>query len=488
MADASRDGFERLTIVHTNDVHSHFEAMPGIASFVKAKRDELGSDRLLVVDIGDHLDRMSPETEGTGGRANVDVLNATGVEAFVPGNNEGITLPADMLRAAFAGRAQFPIVCANLREQATGRIADWMTPYHIVRKGRLRVGLIGVTAAFAEFYELLGWIVDEPLQATAAAVAEVRPRVDVLVVLSHLGLRLDERMAAEVPGIDLILGGHTHHLLEEPLRIGGAVVCGAGKYGAYAGEVELAYDPERRRLTSVAGKVVAVAGLDGGGDVRRLIEASRRESAAVLDETVAVLEEPVPLSWTGESPLGNLLAGGLRAWAAAEIGLVNAGQALAGLPAGRVTRARLLELLPGPINPCRMRLRGEHIRQALEEALLDEFAAMEIRGFGFRGKVLGTLAVDGLTVEVDPDRPPYDRIRRILCSGGEELARERDYIVGTIDMFTWGAGYRSLSQGTQVEYMLPELLRDVLGRELQNAAALAACRERRWRTAGENLS
>jgi 2',3'-cyclic-nucleotide 2'-phosphodiesterase (5'-nucleotidase family) len=357
-----------------------------------------------------------------------------------------------------------------------------MTPYHIVRKGKLRVGLIGVTAAFSEFYELLGWIVDEPLAAAAAAVAEVRPQVDVLVVLSHLGLRLDERMAAEVPGIDVILGGHTHHLLEEPLRIGGALVCGAGKHGSYAGEVELAYDPRQRRLVHAAGRVVAVAGLAGGGEVRRLIEASRRESAAVLGEPVAELAEPVPLSWTGESPLGNLLAGGLRAWTAAEIGLVNAGQAMAGLPAGRVTRARLLELLPGPINPCRMRLRGKHIRQALEEALLDEFAAMEIRGFGFRGKVLGTLAVDGLTVEFDPARPPYERIRRILVGDREELAPERDYVVGTIDMFTWGAGYRSLSEGTRIEYMLPELLRDVLARELQSAEALAACRDRRWYT------
>jgi 2',3'-cyclic-nucleotide 2'-phosphodiesterase (5'-nucleotidase family) len=246
--------------------------------------------------------------------------------------------------------------------------------------------------------------------------------------------------------------------------------------------VSLATPPRQRRLVHAAGRVVAVAGLAGGGEVRRLIEASRRESAAVLGEPVAELAEPVPLSWTGESPLGNLLAGGLRAWTAAEIGLVNAGQAMAGLPAGRVTRARLLELLPGPINPCRMRLRGKHIRQALEEALLDEFAAMEIRGFGFRGKVLGTLAVDGLTVEFDPARPPYERIRRILVGDREELAPERDYVVGTIDMFTWGAGYRSLSEGTRIEYMLPELLRDVLARELQSAEALAACRDRRWFT------
>ncbi|WP_231570964.1 metallophosphoesterase [Gordoniibacillus kamchatkensis] len=215
-------------MIHTNDLHSHFEAMPRIASFIRVQRELLGADRVLALDIGDHLDRMSPETEGTDGRANVDVLNATGIEAFVPGNNEGLTLAPELLRAAFAGRARFPVVCANLREASTGRIPDWMTPTHVIVKGKLRIGLIGVTAAFADYYRLLGWIADEPLQAVAARAAELRGQADIVVVLSHLGLRLDEQMAAEVPGIDVILGGHTHHLLEQPRQIGAVTVCGAG--------------------------------------------------------------------------------------------------------------------------------------------------------------------------------------------------------------------------------------------------------------------
>ncbi|WP_231570973.1 5'-nucleotidase C-terminal domain-containing protein [Gordoniibacillus kamchatkensis] len=177
------------------------------------------------------------------------------------------------------------------------------------------------------------------------------------------------------------------------------------------------------------------------------------------------------------------MASGLRAWTAAEIGLVNAGQATAGLPAGRVTRARLLELCPGPINPCRMRLRGAHIRRALEEALLPEFTGKEIRGFGFRGKVLGTLALDGITVEAELDRPAYERIVRAAVGGGE-LEDEREYVVGTIDMFTFGAGYLSLSHGTHVEYMVPELLRDVLAGQLRDAAALRDSTAPRWHVRG----
>ncbi len=83
--------------------------------------------------------------------------------------------------------------------------------------------LIGVTAYFTEYYRLLGWDIQEPLQVTEQLVRKLRPEVDVLIVMSHLGLRLDERMAQEIPGIDVILGGHTHHLLEEAQRMNQAL-------------------------------------------------------------------------------------------------------------------------------------------------------------------------------------------------------------------------------------------------------------------------
>ena len=133
---------------------------------------------------------------------------------------------------------------------------------------------------------------------------------------------------------------------------------------------------------------------------------------------MAQLREPLRLDWYGESPLGNLLAAGIRRWTSAEIGLVNSGQLLQGLKEGRLTRGRLLEICPGPINPCRMLLSGADLLQALEESLLDEFMEKPIRGFGFRGEVLGVLCVDGLTVMTDSTRAPYERI--IAVNVGDE--------------------------------------------------------------------
>ncbi|MEW9698278.1 bifunctional UDP-sugar hydrolase/5'-nucleotidase [Paenibacillus sp. SI8] len=470
---------QRVVILHTNDIHSHFEQMPKISSYFQSVRDELAADLVLTLDIGDHMDRMRPETEGTNGVANLAIMNATGYDAMTVGNNEGLTFTPEILKAIFSEHSQFPIIGSNIREVASNQTPDWMTPYHIVEKAGLRFGLIGVTAAFTSYYELLGWHVGEPLAAVRAYQEILGPQVDVIIVLSHLGLRMDQHMAEEVDGIDLILGGHTHHLLEEPLLHSGTYICAAGKFGQYAGRIELAYDRAQRRVVELTGRVVPMAGMKEDSSITALLEQYRQSSAVTLDAEVAQLREPLRLDWYGESPLGNLLAAGIRRWTSAEIGLVNSGQLLQGLKEGRQTRGRLLEICPGPINPCRMRLRGAHLLQALEESQLGEFMEKPIRGFGFRGEVLGILCVDGMRVEVDSSRPPYQRIIAVTV-GDEPLQPERDYVVGTIDMFTFNSGYLSLGLGTNIEYILPEFIRDVLVSQLQDEKAILDCEHARF--------
>ncbi|MCZ8513457.1 bifunctional UDP-sugar hydrolase/5'-nucleotidase [Paenibacillus filicis] len=468
-----------LRILHSNDIHSHFERMPRIASLFNRLRDEAGAERTLTLDIGDHMDRMRPETEGTQGAANIDVLEATGYDAITLGNNEGLTFTADVLQERYGEEHGFRVVLANMYEAAAGRLPEWASPSCILTRQGVRIGLIGVTADFSDFYSLLGWHMLDPMEQVERWVKELRPEVDVLIVMSHLGLRKDEWMASHIDGIDVILGGHTHHLLEEPLRIGGALVCAAGKFGQYVGVVDLEVEPGRG-VVHAEGRVLPVDGESPDPGIADIIERRAAEASRVLEREVAKLASPLPSEWDRESPLGNVLAAGLRRWVGADIGLVNAGQLLEGLPAGTVTASDLLRLCPSPINPCRMRLTGGQLLQALEESLLPEYTGKPIYGFGFRGKVLGTLCVDGLTVEYDPAGPELGKIRSVLV-GDRPLELEASYKIGTIDMFTFGIGYMSISQGTEVEYYLPEFLRDVLLRELNDAQGLKDSTRMRWK-------
>jgi 5'-nucleotidase len=474
------EGLHKLIILHTNDVHSHFEQMPKVASYFRKVREAMPVESVLTLDIGDHMDRMRAETEGTGGLANLEIMNATGYEAMVLGNNEGLTFTPETLGEVFRQHASFPVIGSNLLDHATGKTPDWLVPYHIVHKGGLRVGLIGVTAEFSKYYDLLGWQVTDPLEAVTHYARLLRSEVEVLIVLSHLGIKLDEQMAKEIEGIDLILGGHTHHLLEEPLFISGTYLCAAGKFGEYAGHVELAYDPAERRICELQGRVVRLAAEEDDSSIIALLEHYRESSRKALDLEVARLRQPLSLDWYSESPLGNLLAAGLRRWTGADIGLVNSGQLLQGLKEGSITRGRLLDICPCPINPCRLRLSGANLLQALEESLLAEFQQKPIRGFGFRGEVLGVLSVDGMRIEYDPARPPMNRIISVTI-GDDPLVMDLEYIVGTIDMFTFSIGYLSLGEGKQIEYLLPEFLRDVIAAELQDEDAILSSRQaRHW--------
>ncbi|TVY07401.1 bifunctional metallophosphatase/5'-nucleotidase [Paenibacillus cremeus] len=469
----------RLRIVHTNDIHSRFEAMPAIASIVDSLRSEAGAERTLTLDIGDHIDRMWPATEGTRGRANIAVMNATGYDAVTIGNNEGLTYSSEVLSELYGRHAEFAVVLDNMREAQSGEVPAWAKPAHIIEKAGVRFGLIGVTARFTDFYRLLGWDIEDPFEAVRLAVEALQPQTDLIIVMSHLGLRNDERLAAEVPGIDLILGGHTHHLLEQPLLIGDTHICAAGKFGQYVGVVDVDWDPQSRLRAGLTARVIPAAEAPQMTAVKQLIERFAGEAAEVLDQEAVRLSDAIAVDWYEESPLGNLLAAGLRRRTGAEIGLVNAGQLLKGLPAGAISAGMLLELCPSPINPCRLKLTGAQLIQALEESLLPEFQEKPIYGFGFRGKVLGSLSVDGMEIEYEPQGEPYHKVRSIRV-GAEHLVPEREYTVGMIDMFTFGIGYMSLSQGTKIEYFLPEFLRDVLLRELKSPQAIVESRAKRY--------
>lgn len=319
----------------------------------------------------------------------------------------------------------------------------------------------------------------DPFEAIGEEVEKLREQVDVIAVMSHLGINVDKQLAEKVAGIDLIMGGHTHHLLEEPLVIGGTSICAAGKFGDQLGRVEIELDESSKRPV-IRAACVPMAAYAEHPAAAAIIGGYRVAGERRLSRVITRLEAPLPALPERESPLGNLLAAGLRRHTDAEIGIVNTGQLLGGLQQGDVTEGQLHALCPSPINPCRMLLSGANIRAALEEALLPSFTGMPIKGYGFRGEVLGTLAIDGMEVVYDPALPEFHRIVSILVNG-EPLSDDRDYVVGCIDMFTFHIGYLSLGQATDISYYLPEFIRDLLAAELKEGRFIPSCRQERWR-------
>ncbi|WP_223068466.1 bifunctional metallophosphatase/5'-nucleotidase [Paenibacillus caui] len=469
-----------LTILHTNDLHSHFGAMARISGMIKSERSD-SKDDLLLLDIGDHMDRAAVETEGSLGQANVDILNLTGYDAVTIGNNEGLTFTPEMLEQAYAGLT-CPVVCCNILESRKGTRPSWMKGHVILEKAGFTIGLIGATAAFSEFYRILGWDAVDPLEAIASEVKQLRDKVDLIIVMSHLGLPLDKQLAEKVPGIDLILGGHTHHLLEQPLRAQGSWLAAAEKFGHYLGRIRIIRSADGKAALQ-SGETLSVSDVNIEGkdeEVSRAIAIHRQQAMQRLKRTVAFTKQMLPVDYAEESAFANLLAQSVRRFTGSRISLVNAGQLLGDLPEGEISEGMLHELCPSPINPCRMKLKGKYILQSLEESLLPEMTQKPITGFGFRGKVLGPLCTDGMEIVYDPQREPYHRIIQASIQG-VPIEPEIDYDVGTLDMFTFGIGYKGLALGTEKTFLLPEFLRDLLRMELQTAGAVESSWLPRWK-------
>ncbi|TVX97426.1 bifunctional metallophosphatase/5'-nucleotidase [Cohnella terricola] len=464
-------------MLHTNDIHSHFEETSRIASYVAHARSAIDPDKLILVDCGDFLDRARMETEGTQAAVNRAALERIGYDAVALGNNEGLSYTPSELESILGGMT-IPYVCANMKLLGTGRPPSWMTPSLTLVKKGVKIGLIGLTAPFDEYYRLLGWEVDDPIEALKTEAERLRPEVDVLILLSHLGLRQDERIAAVVEGIDLILGGHTHHLLETPLIVGSTAICAAGKFGAYIGRLELELG-EGNKLLKVTGGCLATDAFPASPGMDKLISDYGERAKLKMQRRIATLSESMASRHDAESSLPTLLACAIRRLTGAEIGLVNAGQLLEDLPAGEVTEKTIHAICPSPINPCAILLRGDLILRSLEESLLPEFQNKEIKGFGFRGRVLGMLCADGLEATADLKRDPYRRIQEVRVNG-EILDVEREYVVGTLDMFTFGVGYLELKEGRDIRYFLPEFIRDVLSEALNDPRLVEASKSPRW--------
>lgn len=466
-----------LHLLHTNDIHSQFANMPRIATCLKLlrKRFEQSGEHVITVDLGDHADRSNIMTEATWGHANVAVLNASGYQYVTIGNNEGLTFPKAELEKLYES-ASFQVVLGNVKDEA-GEQPRWAVSSVIHQWEGGTVALLGVTKSFPHFYGMLGWKAEEPFAFLQAQVQQLRPRVDVLVLLSHLGYKHDCQIAEAIEGIDVILGGHTHHLLPKGERVGNTLIAQAGRFGEYVGHVRLEVDRTQRAVREACAELVSVSAYEEDSDINALIERERLEAVRILGQPVTTLSFDLEPAIDRETAFGNFLAASLRMWTEAEAGMAIGGLLLTRLAEGLVTRKDLLECLPHPIKPWSVSLTGTQILRILERFAKPDTYLSELQGFGFRGSRVGWLHLDGIRVEYTPGADPAICLVEI---NGERLQPERSYRVGAMDLFLFHPFFSEFQTGADHQFFLPEVLREVVAETIQNTHLLKESCLPRW--------
>jgi 5'-nucleotidase len=244
-----------IRIYHTSDLHDH----RGIAPRLRALREQQPG---LLFDCGDSL--RGSQTVYHRSEPIVDDIDAAGYDAQAIGNREFHYL-FPLLRAR-ASRMQHPLVCTNLVD-TKGRPLPFAPSLRFEADANgasaTRVHVLGLLImqypVGSPWERIFGWRFLDPWDAIAPY-AEQIPDGDMLVVLSHVGLSLDRKLAARVPRIDLLLGGHSHDTLPEPEYVGNVPIVHAGPYGHYVSRSELTYDQSARRFAVDTFGLVPVLG------------------------------------------------------------------------------------------------------------------------------------------------------------------------------------------------------------------------------------
>lgn len=219
-----------LRILHTNDMHGTLTLERAQALAPLRDAADLYFDTGDAIKAGNLGVPLRPEPVW----GLLDDLRCT---ASVLGNRETHPIEA-AFRAKMAGH-RHPVLCGNMREKdGTYPLARTL---EIEAQG-VRVGVLSVmvpmvtermkTQAASRFL----W--DPPLAVAESLAEELRPRVDLLIALTHIGHRQDRELAERGLGIDLILGGHSHTVIETPERVGNTWICQGGSHCRYVGVYE----------------------------------------------------------------------------------------------------------------------------------------------------------------------------------------------------------------------------------------------------------
>ena len=432
-----------ITILHTNDLHGSVAPGEGpgglarAATVVRQIRAEMPN--VLLLEGGDVI-HGQPEDYLSGGAATISAMNAVGYDVMTAGNHEfdfGLQVTQDAMR-----RASFPFLAANIRA-ASGGQWDRLQPHIIKEIQGVRVAIFGLATLDTI---TLHWppsisdiFIDDPIETAKRVVPELRKQADVVIALSHMGVNPDKQMAAEVPGIDFIVGAHTHTTIPEWTWIGDTLVTQTGYGARNLGRIDFIVrkDGDSADLRSVNGRhtlwnnlqnvpldasypegpLIAIAeDLPEDPDVLKAYQPYRDRAAALAREVIGSASAAVlPAPAGQESAAANLVADAVRAAGGSDLGVVDANSVKGELAAGPVTAGQAFGLI------------GGYTRQHLVTAKMtgDEIIA----GLNARAarKKLITTAISGASTEweMKGDTP----VVKSLTIGGQPAGPEKLYTV-----------------------------------------------------------
>ena len=516
----------RLDIMFSNDIHGGIDRSQATfmnpdfppqlgggasaATLIKHVRAMSGPKRAsLLLDAGDFF-QGRPVGTVTKGKAVIDYMNAIGYDAMTIGNHEYDIADTELIKTL--ADAEFPILSCNIIERRTGKLVPYTLPYIILERMGVRIGIIGFTTtdtekmSFPENIKNVDFVDEKESVSKYVDIVRNQENVDIVIVLGHAGLPYDvestylsrydakgnplqsERYAAwgwdaqeiarEVPGIDLIVGGHIHKGFPKPWidPYSHTMVVQGYAYGSNLGWITLKIDPETKTVSGYElpalreGMMITLFEdqFIPDPEISEAIEAQVAIAEEGMDEIVG--SSAYHLSRTNvdaQSLMGNTITDAMRNEVKADFAFLNLGGVRADIKSGPVTYRDIFQVMPFDNMLVSFKCTGEFLRRIIETRV--------------EGSRHG-LVVSGVNVVYSKKRPNFDRVTSLRI-GGQPWDPNKIYTCATTDFLLQGnAGLTLLTQVPQEDIINHQInLRDAIVNYFKQHSPVKTKIDDRWK-------
>ena len=455
-----------LHILHTNDMHSRIESINrfdstcnaegeaegecfgGVArvkAAIDAKKASLDNQNVVVLDAGDPFQGSLFYTTYKGA-AEAEFMEAIGYDAMAVGNHEFDDGPPKL--AEFIDAVSFPVISGNLDLSASELLKDRVENHVVLEVGGKKIGVISALATDTVETSSPGpnVVFQDEIEALAADVATLEGEgVDIIIALNHVGLNKDLAIAEAVPGIDVVIGGHSHTLMTNgddetpayPTMVGDTPVAQAYAYTKYLGHLTVTFDDDGNVMASSGDPMLLDASVEpDAAFITRIAEMGapiEEMKTRVVAEAAEAIEGGRDVCRAMECPMGSLIADAMLDRVkdqGIEIAIQNGGGIRASIDAGEITMGEVLTVLPFQNTLSTFQVSGAAILAALEN------------GVGQIEDGAGRFPqVAGMSYAFDVSKPAGERVSDVMV-GGAPIDMDKLYgVVSNNYVRNGGDGY-----------------------------------------------
>lgn len=434
-----------LTIIHVNDRHGRMSADPYISQLAK---DTKGN--VLILDAGDALHGQITANLSKGA-AMIELMNEVGYSAMVLGNHE-FTYGIERI-AELSELADFPMLAANVKDSDGENLFQSCVVFEM---DGITVGVFGLatpeTIASSDPRLLAGIAFDDPATTAKTEVAELQAKgCDIIIALTHMGVdNLSEAKdrsdnLATVPGIDVIIDGHSHTELPNGLTVNDTLIAQTGEYGNNIGVVEITISGDKVSKTA---KLIPVDSETLTADaaildkIAELDKANEAVTSVVVGYTPVFLQGEKTAIRTGQSNLCDLITDSMRWATGADFAFTSGGNIRASIDEGYITMGEVLTTLPYSNLLTTVELTGTDVLKILEHGV-DMYPEA----------VSSYIHISGLHFTFDENAEAGSRVKTVTMPDGSALLPDKTYTVATIDYIAIGGdGYEMMQNGKNHKY------------------------------------